>query len=406
MLKDNEYFDSDDVKNAVRGRWPLALGSLLPDGFQTALQKPGKQVPCPHNGGKTRFRFFRDSLNERGSAICNCCGAFSDGFEVLMWANKWDFRTAFEAVGETLHVQPKTRLNGTPAKPRSSVVVPEIPRWAKNLQERMAKVRTVSPERARSKILAVWNEGQPLTSPEAAPFLRYLMKDRGIRLRVSSKLFDPEHLRFHPALPYYEETVQEVNGVETSKWVCLGEYPAFMGALRNTSGELVTVHRTYLTPEGHKAPVDSSRKMMAAPSDMDVNGCSIKLGDPVSGVLGLCEGKETGWAAMSATGIGVHSLVNTTLMAGYEVPPVLKNEVHTFIIWQDKDVSKAGEEAANTLKDRLEAEGFKVFVFEPAMPIPVGMKSVDWNDVLKTQGVLGFPDLRFLRRTSPVRRQA
>lgn len=404
MLKDNEYFKAEDVRDAARGNWPKVLGTLLSQEFQVALEKPGKQVPCPNNGGKTRFRFFRDTLNERGSAICNCCGAFSDGFEVLQWANGWDFRTSLEAVGEALHVTPRQGRKTT--KPRTNVVVPSIPKWAERLQERMAKIKPLSPERAMAKINAVWNEGVSLCDPKAVPFLRYLKNERGIRLRLNPQQFDTEHLRFHPALPYYEETLIEKNGEEVSKWVCLGEYPAILAALRNADGELVTVHRTFLTDLGKKAPVDGARKMMAAPSDMEINGCSIKLGDPTGGVLGLSEGKETGWAAMSATGIGVHSLVNTTLMAGYIVPLALRDKVHTFIIWQDKDVSNAGYDAAMTLKGRLEEEGYKVLVLEPAMPIPDGAKSVDWNDVLKTQGVLGFPDLRFLRKNTATKRYA
>lgn len=405
MLRDNEYFVSDDVKTAVRGQWPMVLATLLPESFSSALSKPGKQVPCPHNGGKTRFRFFRDTFVERGSGICNCCGALSDGFAVLMWANNWDFRTAIEEVGQTIGITPKQGRS----KPRSksdTVVTPHVSEWAKNLQNRMAKMQRVSPEKMRAKIHAFWEEGIALSDPKARPFVRYLQKNRGIRLRVSDKLFDPEHLRFHPAHPYYEEQIFDVDGEEKSKWVCLGEFPVLMAALRDSEGELVTIHRTYLTDAGTKAPVEAARKMMAPPSDTEVNGCSIALGEPTNGILGLCEGKETGWAAMAATGIGVHSLVNTTLMAGYNVPPHIASRVHTFLIWQDKDVSNAGAEAATALKDRLEAQDYRVFVFEPPMPIPAGEKSIDWNDVLKTQGLLGFPDLRFLRRLTPTKRSA
>ncbi|MGP9796975.1 DUF7146 domain-containing protein [Halomonas sp. 86] len=403
MLDDNQYYRAEDVKPVVRGRWPTVLGTLLPDNFKDALERPGKQVPCPVNGGKTRFRFFRDTLNERGSAICNCCGAFGDGLEVLQWANGWDFTEALTAVGEFLQVEPRTSRKKRTVKP--SIVIPAVPKWAERLQNRMSSSKALSPERAKSKILKVWEEGISLCSPEAVAFLRYLKNDRGIRLRLNPKHFHMDNLRFHPGLSYYEETLVEKDGEEVSKWVCLGEFPAILGALRNAQGELVTVHRTYLTDAGAKAPVDSPRKMMVPPSDLPVNGCSIKLSEPTGGIVGVCEGKETGWSVLSATGMGLYSLANTSLMEGYEVPNDIADEVHTFCIWADKDVSKAGMTAAAALKEKLEAKGYRVIVFEPSIPIPKGHKSVDWNDVLKSQGVLGFPDLRFLKQQS-VRRYA
>lgn len=403
MLKDNEYFRNEDVRAAAYGRWPKVLATLLPEQFKDALDFPGtKQIPCAINGGKTRFRFFRESFNERGAGICNCCGPLSDGFAVLQWANKWDFTTAKEAVGELLAVTPQQGRKKTTN--RTKVVVPSVSKWAEQLQERMAKTKAMTPERAKAKINAVWEEGISLCDPKAVAFIRYLQQERGIRLRLNPKMFDTEHLRFHPALPYYEETVIEKDGVKTSKWVCLGEYPAILAALRNAKGELVTVHRTFLTDRGLKAPVESPRKMMVPPSDTPVNGCSIMLNEPVDGVLGLTEGKETGWSVISATGMGLASLVNTTLMAGFDMPERLRKKVHTCVIWKDKDRSKAGTDAAETLKERLESEGYRVFVFEPPIPIPDDQKGVDWNDVLKTQGVLGFPDLRFLHKPMDTRR--
>ncbi|MGF8316769.1 toprim domain-containing protein, partial [Klebsiella pneumoniae] len=85
--------------------------------------------------------------------------------------------------------------------------------------------------------------------------------------------------------------------------------------------------------------------------------------------------------------------VNATLMESFEVP----EGVHTVLIWADKDKSVTGEKSANVLKAKLEKRGIRVYVLLPKLPIPPRAKGIDWNDVLMSQGSLGFPNARYLR---------
>ena len=133
--------------------------------------------------------------------------------------------------------------------------------------------------------------------------------------------------------------------------------------------------------------------MMSIPQGLDVKGCAIQLMSPVNGVLGVSEGIETGLSGFRATGIPVWAAVNAVLLENFEVP----KGVHTVIVWADKDVSMTGERSAEVLRARLEKEGITCIVLLPSMFIPRNAKSVDWNDVLIKQGLMGFPEPRFLK---------
>ena len=133
--------------------------------------------------------------------------------------------------------------------------------------------------------------------------------------------------------------------------------------------------------------------MMPIPDGLDVNGAAIRLGEPTEGIPGVAEGLETALSAYRVTQIPVWSTVNATLMESFEVP----EGVHTVLIWADKDKSVTGEKSANVLKAKLEKRGIRVYVLLPKLPIPPRAKGIDWNDVLMSQGSLGFPNARYLR---------
>lgn len=455
-MNDNTYFKTDDVREAATGRWPLILGALAPQ-LETAMRKLGRHVSCPVHGGKDGFRLFKKDFAEHGGGICNTCGPKKDGFELLMWLNHWDFRMAVEEVGKTLGVEPRHRRptgnasgpsRGTSfkqqhadrsnspapaiARPTSSAPSaagalqassaprtasaesrePEVssppaskvvsleersPEWLRDLQERMSKQSQVDNAKIQERIERVWYEAVPITSPSALPAMKYLAS-RKIVLRNLGVLLEGDCVRFHPGLPYFEEVeetiTQEGNETTITKWKKKGDYPAIICAIRNVDGEIVTLHRTYLSQSGGKARVESARKMMSVPDNKSVVGGAIRMGSPVDGVLGVAEGLETALSGFRATGIPTWSLVNTTLLEGFEPP----QDVHTVIIWADKDKSHAGERSANVLKSRLEGQGLNVVVLIPQQPIPARAKGVDWNDVMRTQGLLGFPNPRLLRQ--------
>lgn len=69
-------------------------------------------------------------------------------------------------------------------------------------------------------------------------------------------------------------------------------HPAMVAAVRDVSGQLVTVHRTLLTGDGHKADVDVPKRLMRLPEGRTIIGCAIRFGEPHE-VWALAEGIET-----------------------------------------------------------------------------------------------------------------
>ncbi len=140
-------------------------------------------------------------------------------------------------------------------------------------------------------------------------------------------------------------------------------------------GAPVTVHRTYLTPDGRKAPVPDPKKLMGYPGDRLVGG-AIRLFAPGQ-ALGVAEGIETALAVHLRTGMPVWSAVSAGLLARLEPPA----ETALVVVWADRDRSGAGEMAALSLRERLIGRGISVAVHLPPGPIPAGAKGIDWADV-------------------------
>ena len=93
--------------------------------------------------------------------------------------------------------------------------------------------------------------------------------------------------------------------------------------------------------------------------------------------LGLCEGIETGLAAMtSCPGLPVWATLSATNLEQVKLPP----EAHRIVILADHDASGAGTRAAETAARRLRGEGRQV-----AIAIPPG-EGCDFNDVLLREG--------------------
>lgn len=342
---------AEEVRQLVRGRWGEILAALAPQ-LRPALDRAGRHVPCPVHGGKDGFRVFKD-VNDTGGSVCNTCGVFPDGFATLMWANGWDFSTALRAVANYLHA-------GS-AKP--------VARVAK--QERAEG----DDEKLRQALNRVWNESIPIMDRDAEPARLYLAR-RGISISP------PETIRFHPSLAYYDGDKKA------------GCYPAIIAMVTGAMGNPVTIHRTYLTQDGKKAPVESPRKLMSYPKDRKIIGGAIRLVD-TGPVLAVAEGLETALAVLEGTGLPVWCAVNALLLENF-VPPRGVNRV---IVFGDKDRPTEqhpkghGQEAAKQLVQRLWEMGIKASAIVPAGEIPPGQKSLDWLDILNRDGKVGFPTL-------------
>jgi len=209
------------------------------------------------------------------------------------------------------------------------------------------------PERdAAREIAFVREHARPLQGTAAERYLQ----GRGLAVPEGADLL------FHPDLANFETRAG---------------YPALIGLVRNRVGEVVALHRTYLQEDGggavRKAAIPKPRMMLGR-----TGGGTVRLA-PLGrhGVLGLCEGIETGLAAMAACpGLPVWAALSTAGLEQALLPP----EARRVVLLADHDRSGAGLRAAEAAAAKLRLEGREVAI---AMPPREGD---DCNDMLLRDG--------------------
>jgi putative DNA primase/helicase len=297
------------VSDVAVGRW---RGILAAFGVDEKFLS-GKHGPCPVCGGKDRFRF--DDKAGRGTYYCTQCGP-GDGMALVQAIHGWDFKQAAQEV---------ERIAG---------VTPSAP---------MKKERTEEENRALRRKL--WQQSSPATM--ADPVGLYLSRRLGVEQM-------PEALRYHPSLTYWNDGSKTV-------------LPGMLAIVSDADGKPCTMHRTYLTVDGKKAPVEKPRMLL--PGDFP-DGAAIRIA-PVAACIGIAEGIETAIAATLLTGVGCWSAVSAGGVAKW-LPPEGVSEV---VIFADNDANYAGQSAAYALASRLAQRGLRV---EVSFPPTVGD---DWADV-------------------------
>lgn len=186
------------------------------------------------------------------------------------------------------------------------------------------------------------------------------LRNRGIPCPQTPALLRHDHLR------YFEDGSHKAS------------YPAMIGLVTALDGKLINIHRTYLSNDGTKAPVDIPRKLMASSGLM--MGASIKMGAPVPHkdgglMIGIAEGIETALAASLLGGLPVWSCISAHGLRSF-VPP---EEVKHVYIFGDHDKSGVGQEAANECGQRLARLGLSARILIPET-------EGDWNDELIALG--------------------
>lgn len=359
--------EAKDVKEMAAGRWESIMARLAPQ-LDQAVDRAPNHVPCPVHGGTDGFRLFKD-FNETGGGVCNTCGIKHDGYATLMWVNGWDFKTTHKALQDVL----VGSRNAPPKVTRKPVD---------------KKVKEQNVEDIRDSLNHVWKNSVALSSPEARPARKYFA-NRGIT-NVDFRKIDSKMIRFVPLLDYFEEDEN------TGKYRSTGKYPAIVTMVCDSNGCPSTIHRTYLTSEGTKAPVQSPKKMMRHCADDLFGAMQIALlGN--SKVLAITEGIETALAVMSAFNIPAWAAGNAYLLEHF-VPP----KGVDVVIYADKDQPSKqhpeghGQGSAKLLLKRLWAKGIKASIKIPEGNIPQGMKSVDWLDVVS--GAIQAPTMKTVAR--------
>lgn len=330
--------DTDRLYQTARGQWRdilTAYGAVLP-------RHHHQHGPCPLCGGKDRFRF--DDQGGRGTWICNQCGA-GLGMTLLLRLTGYNYPDALEAVAQWL------RLDNEPG---------QRPTRAPGLRV----VATSEPDAFNRKAWQQFKAIQAAALPIAGtPVARYLIQ-RGLLDATTHR--PPVPLGYHPALEYWEDGQ------------LLGEFPAMVAPVQDPAGQVVTLHRTYLTPQGDKASVPKPRKLLTAPRKGATRGGAVRLFQPTQdGVLALAEGIETALGVTLATGLPCWATISAGGLERIQLPP----NVNQVLIMADKDRSGTGQRAASAAGARLMAEGRKVTISIPRHDIPDQAKSLDWLDI-------------------------
>jgi phage/plasmid primase-like uncharacterized protein len=202
---------------------------------------------------------------------------------------------------------------------------------------------------SRREIEFILSRAVPIMGTLGETYLRA----RGLKIPASQDLL------YHPDLTHWETKTG---------------FPALIGVVRDRAGEILALHRTYLRPDGSaKADVPKPKKMLGK-----VAGGAVRLGEiGADGILGLCEGIETGLSAMSACpGLPVWAALSTSHLEQAQLPP----EAKEIVIFADNDSSGAGIRAAEATARRFRAEGRKVAIALPPEP------DTDFNDLLLSDG--------------------
>ena len=199
-------------------------------------------------------------------------------------------------------------------------------------------------ERKADRASDLWNQAHPIKPGD--PVHKYLT-GRGIVLDAW-----PDDLRSHPTLPYWTQD-------DNWKPVLLGKWPAMLAVVRNPKGRPVALHRTYVTGDGHKAPVQSPKKILKV---FDLAGSSVRLFPPRDGLLAVCEGIEDALSAWLLWQIPTCATIGTSGLKGF-VPP---EDVKEILVLADND--EPGKKAALELAQRLEEKGKAARILVPSGP--------------------------------------
>ncbi|OFT04464.1 hypothetical protein HMPREF3107_00285 [Neisseria sp. HMSC31F04] len=342
--------DLTEIKNAAYGRWPEIHAAL---GIPAKLLNTRKHQPCPHCGGKDRFRYT--DHKHGGGYICNqCTPEGGSGFDLLMLVFGYSFTEAVNQVSALLGLS-----DGLHGQYAPMPAQPEQP-----------------PADRQAALLAAWGEALPLDGKDPASLY---LQGRGLSLPETL----PEALRFAPSLPYWLSDGRSP--------ALLGHYPAMLAAIER-NGELQGLHITYLQQKGgvwrkltasHPDTGEAlPAKKMKARYAGALNGAAVHLGTPDGqGRLLAAEGIETALAASSLFDLPAAACLSAHGLSAFDWPP----ETRELYIAADNDLSRTGIKAAEALARRSHAAGLTVKIWQPDK---AGTDALDeWNARrLKTEG--------------------
>jgi putative DNA primase/helicase len=310
------------------------------DAFRVALEAdlgPSASLPDAIEAG----RLHRFSTSGKRGDLSGWCRLFDDGRAGVYGC--WRL-----GVSEVWTAAPRESM--TPAE-RAALRQRVAQDKAQRVREQRAAWRTNFDRNA-----FLLRQCKPVTADDAVS--RYLRR----RLVVDS-LVVPECIQLHPAMPYVHEGAP------------VGTFPAMVAPIVNSAGDVMTLHRTYLTPEGRKADVPGPVKKLTPAAGL-LRGACIPLHKPARGCIGIAEGIETALAAWCASAVPTVASYCAGNLAAWRWPA----GVQRLVIFADADT--AGRDAAEALQGRAAAARLQCEVLTPSA------HGADWCDVWAAGGAV------------------
>lgn len=341
-----------------------------------ALKRSGREwtARCPfHADGTPSFTVYAKGGRQRYH--CFGCGADGDAIGFVMQRDGLGFREALDRLAEAGGVMGAAEAERAAARARRQWEAQQV------RDERSRAARRGFAER-------IWAESRPIADTPAEAYLAGRgLPPSWLRGRWMGAL------RFHPALRH------EDTGLEM---------PAMVAAVRRRDASVMAAHRTFLTPQGSKAPVNRAKTVLGS-----FIGGAIRLSAGLPGeALAIGEGIETclSWAALrqgAFPGVPVWAAATLENISGYgagqgprhpdfpgrylpsaepdpgrpgiAIPP----GVRKLILLRDLDGDRAAaEQIQERARRRFAGEGIEVVFDDPDA-------GCDWNDMLRRPGALG-----------------
>ncbi len=385
-------YDSKLVFGACKGHYEEITRLFLGDRLDRALACPGHHVPDPYRPGSKDGMRVAPDFSESGKVFFNTNPFGEDKVcysVVQLILKEVPARDFFHKAGQFLGLPVNPGYRGyRPTEQQRREAQQLKAKLAAEAERRAAALRKQQAEAAAANTARneqMWASSVPLFAEDgrpskAASSVWSYFHHRGLGDLVGATPAFLSSLRFVPRLPY-RKTAED-------GCVSYAHYDALVSRVEDGQGRMVCLHRTYLDGAGSKAPEPEAKRL--TPVGQPAGGDSvraIKIAQPYRGVLGIAEGIETALSIFVKTHLPCWAVVSATMLKEF-VPP---EDVHSVIVFADKDASGVGRDAAEVLKDRLVSIGVQCFIVEPRSEIPEGEKGVDWNDVLRAGGEFPRP---------------
>lgn len=308
-----------DIIDAARGKW---RGILMELGVASNFLK-NSHGPCPLCGGKDRWRW--DNQEGSGSYICSNCGS---GYGMCLVRNflNIDYRSAVREIEKILDVVKVDSKSHATSK--------------------------LDPEKVRRGLREMYGQTKQV---QKGDLVDAYFNSRGL------------------GEPSYPKSLRFANRLNDGQG---GSRPCLVATVVDVEGKPVTLHRTFLNPNGSsKAEMESPRKLAAGAFPA---GACVRLSDGDSeDTLGIAEGIETAMSASQIYDMPVWAALTAGGLEKWEPPAGCS----IISIFGDNDRSFTGHNAAYSLAKKLIRKGYDVTVHFPKQ---IGD---DWNDhLLKFKG--------------------